>query len=175
MTIVLFYLIVVLHATPPMAEQPPPSPSRTAAAHIVKKRRKKPALKRAASQRNGWPVAISAVRHAMLHDFLVETGTESPAFVDRHVAEIAGVRIGPTSVDTDFLGSPIVRATVVNVIARDVHVLLRADVEDAKGRIVHGSIWVELHPSTSRAIEVLCPGTSAPISVRWSGIALGDP
>ncbi len=137
---------------------------------VRKKRSRSP--KHAVSQR-GELFAILAARHAMLHDFLVETATETPAFVDRHVFDAGGVRIGPTSVDIDFLGDAVVRATVLNPSAREMDVILRADVEDATGHRAHASTWVQLRPGASRAIEVLAPGLRGAASVRWSATDLG--
>ncbi len=138
---------------------------------VVRKKRSR-SSKRALSQR-GELFAILAARHAMLHDFLVETATETPAFVDRRVVDAGGVRIGPTSVDIDFLGDPVVRATVLNPSAREMDVMLRADVEDTIGHRAHASTWVQLRPGASRAIEVLAPGLHGAAAVRWSAIALG--
>src|SRR5438445_13856548 len=56
-----------------------------------------------------------ALRRELLHDFLVETRTETAAFVDARLVHVAGVDVGPATVDVDFLGSPIVAAGVRTV------------------------------------------------------------
>ena len=120
-------------------------------------------------------ILLFAARHELLHDFLVETGTERPAFVDRRLTRLASIVVGPTAVDVDFLGDPIVRATVRNASSRPASVLLQADVKDRSGHGTRASTWIEaLAPGTSQTVEVLCPGVKSPASVEWSSTTL-DP
>ncbi|HET9342539.1 MAG TPA: hypothetical protein VFO25_06470 [Candidatus Eremiobacteraceae bacterium] len=109
------------------------------------------------------------LRHDLLRDFLVETKSERPAFIDRHLVDAGqGLRIGPTSVDVDFLGAPIVRARVVNETDRYVDALVVVSVEDANGGSAHASTWIErLAPHADRAVELFCPNALAPASVHW--------
>jgi len=118
--------------------------------------------------------ALLALRSALLHDFLVRAGTEAPAFRDaRVVLDRSGMRIGPTTVDVDFLGSPIVRAVVSNGSSHPLDVLLGANVRDPHGRSAHASIWIEhLEPGASRTAELYCPDALAPVSVEWTVMPL---
>jgi hypothetical protein len=124
-----------------LAASPPP-------AHFKKKRR--PTTKRSLSTRadRELQIALLARRHAMLHDFLVEIGTEKPALRDPRVVEFpGGIRVGPSSVDIDFLGSPIVRARITN----------------ASGAVIDVLITVTLGPQsagTAADVERLAPGES---------------
>ena len=139
-----------------------------------KKKSRKPRKARKPSARET-AALILAARHELLHDFLVETGTERPAFVDRRLTRLASVVVGPTAVDVDFLGDPIVRATVRNASSRPASVLLEADVKDRSGHATRASTWIEaLAPGSSQTIEVLCPGVKSPASVEWSSTTL-DP
>ena len=115
-------------------------------------------------------IALLALRHEMLRDFLVETHTEAAAFTDARVIDAGpDLRIGPTTVDVDFLGAPIVRARVHNRSSTSVDALLSVSVRDRFGRTEHASAWVEaLGPSQTRTIELYCPMQMAPASVDWS-------
>ena len=106
----------------------------------------------------------------MLHDFLVESGSERPGFVDARVVDAgAGLRIGPSSVDVDFLGAPVVRARVANPTDHDVDALVVATVGDGHGGAVRASTFVErLPPRSERQIELWCPTGIVPASVHWS-------
>jgi len=121
-----------------------------------------------------WNVLKLAMRHELLHDFLVETRSERPAFVDARTVDAGlGLRIGPTSVDIDFLGAPVVRARGVNDSGRVVDAIVVVTVEDARGASVHASTWIEgLAPDADRAVELLCPNKVEPVSVRWSVTSL---
>jgi len=117
-----------------------------------------------------WNVLELAMRHELLHDFLVETRSEKPAFVDERIIDAgAGLHFGPTSVDVDFLGAPIVRAHVVNDGDQIVDALVVVTVEGANGVSARASTWVErLVPHAARAIELFCPTALQPVSVHWS-------
>jgi hypothetical protein len=114
-------------------------------------------------------VALLALRREMLHDFLVEAGTEHPAFFDARVTHVAaGIDIGPTTVSIDFLGAPIVRARVRNRSDRSTSQLVTVRVRNRHGRIMEASTWVErLEPGGSREIELLCPESLTPMGVEW--------
>jgi len=114
------------------------------------------------------------MRHELLHDFLVETRSEKPAFVDARIIDAgSGLHLGPTTVDVDFLGAPIVRARVVNDGDRAVDALVVVDVEGGSGVTTRASTWVErLAPHGARAIELFCPAALQPVSVHWSATLL---
>jgi len=117
-----------------------------------------------------WNLAKLALRHELLHDFLVETQSERPAFVDVRVVDAGeGLRIGPTMVDVDFLGAPIVRARVVNETDHDVDAIIVVTLENTHGLSARASTWVQrLTPHADRAVELFCPNIVAPVSVHWS-------
>ena len=117
---------------------------------------------------------LLALRSALLHDFLVRAGTESPAFRDaRIVSDASGLRIGPTTIDVDFLGSPIVRAVVSNGSGHALDVLVSANIRDAHGHVARASTWIErLGPGTSRTAELYCPRALAPASIEWTVTSL---
>jgi hypothetical protein len=114
-------------------------------------------------------ITLLALRREMLHDFLVETGTQAPAFTDARVHDAGGLAIGPTLVVVDFLGSPVVRARVRNASGKPLDALVIARVRDATGTSAQASTWIEkLAPGESKAIEIYCPGPMAPASVEWT-------
>ena len=145
-----------------------PSVVRTLHKHRPQKR-KRPATK-ANRRKPAWGLVTLAMRHELLRDFLVESGSEQPAFTDTRVLDLGkGIRIGPASVDTDFLGSPIVRARVVNSSSRSVDVLVTATVRDAHGTSARVATWVEgLAPGSARSIELACPAALTPTSLTWT-------
>jgi len=152
-------LMVAFAAALAVAASPPPRKHRT-------RKTSRPAA-------SGRPTAATlalALRHELLHDFLVEAGTQRPAFVDARIADAGfGLRIGPTSVDVDFIGSPIVRARVTNTTSQPLDALVVATVEDARGSSARASAWIErLSAHESRAIELFCPHSLEPVAVRWS-------
>jgi len=118
--------------------------------------------------------ALLALRGEMLHDFLVRAGTQSPAFTESRTIDAAdGVRIGPASVDVDFLGSPIVRATVRNSSQRTIDLLVSVTLHDAHGRTAQASTYIEhIDPGTTRAIELFSPFALTPSSLTWSATQL---
>lgn len=124
----------------------------------------------AAGGRVTWNLLKLALRHELLQDFLVETRSERPAFVDlRTVDAGGGLRIGPTSVDLDFLGAPIVRARVANTSGRFVDAVVVVTIDDAHGAVARASTWIErLAPHADRAVELFCPTALDPASVHWS-------
>jgi hypothetical protein len=106
----------------------------------------------------------------MLHDFLVEVGTEAPAFADRRIITLSiGVLIGPTSGDVDFLGSPIIRARVRNISGHRLDFLVTAWIRDGRGKTASMSIFVDdLPPDAARVIELLSPAPLHPAAIDWS-------
>lgn len=135
-----------------------------------RKRRQRAAVRRVVKKKPSEPTTLLALRSALLHDFLVRVGTEAPSFRDtRIVDDASGIRIGPTTVDVDFLGAPIVRAVVRNGSNRSIDVLVSASVRDAHGNGVRASTWIErLEPGASRNAELFCPAPLAPASVEWT-------
>ncbi|HEY7993052.1 MAG: hypothetical protein ACHQY2_06410 [Candidatus Eremiobacterales bacterium] len=117
-----------------------------------------------------WNLLELGLRHEMLRDFLVESHSERPAFVDTHAVDAGGgLRIGPTSIDVDFLGAPVIRARVVNESDRVVDALVIVTIEDPHGTSARASTWIErLAPHADRAVELFCPNALAPASVHWS-------
>ena len=113
---------------------------------------------------------VLALRHAMLHDFLVEVGTEAPAFNDARVVTTPfGISVGPASADVDFLGSPIIRARVRNGTAHRMDFLLTARLKDARGKSVSMSTFVDdLPPGAARVVELLSPAPLLPMAIDWS-------
>jgi hypothetical protein len=113
---------------------------------------------------------VLALRHALLHGFLVEVGTEAPAFADRRVISLPiGVSIGPATADIDFLGSPIIRARVRNTSGHRLDILLTARLRDARGKSASMSIFVDgLPPGAARIIELLSPAPLHPAAIEWS-------
>src|SRR4029077_1828369 len=94
----------------------------------------------AAKTRSARSTLELALRHELLHDFLVETGSEQPAFFDARTVDAGGgLRVGPTSVSVDFLGAPIVRARVFNASDREIDALVIATVRDARGGTARAS------------------------------------
>ena len=109
-------------------------------------------------------------REAVLFDFLARAHTETPLFVDPHVAAAgAGISIGPTTVTLDFLGSPIVRATVRNTSASRAAPLLTVTLRAADGTTSRASVLVEtLDAGAARTVELLSPTRGRPTSLSWS-------
>ena len=152
-------LMFAFAAAVAIAASPPP-----------RKHRARKTSRSAASARTTTATLALALRRELLHDFLVQAGTQRPAFVDAHIADAGfGLRIGPTSVDVDFIGSPIVRAHVTNATSHPVDALVVATVEDARGSSARASMWIErLAAHESRAIELFCPQALEPVAVHWS-------
>jgi hypothetical protein len=109
-------------------------------------------------------------REAMLFDFLAKAHTETPLFEDSAIATLGGgILVGPTSVTVDFLGSPIVRATVRNTTSSPVSPLLTVTMCDATGTLARASVAIErLAPGASKKIEVLSPARASPVSLTWT-------
>jgi hypothetical protein len=114
-------------------------------------------------------LVLLALQQEMLHDFLVEAGTERPAFEDARVVTVADhVKVGPTFADVDFLGSPIVRTEVRNSTSRIADLLVTAEIAGAGDRQGEVSAAVErLLPGESRRVELFCPSVLTPTSIAW--------
>jgi hypothetical protein len=79
------------------------------------------------------------------------------------------LEIGPTLVGVDFLGSPIVRATVANHSSTKITALLVAHLADGGGRESAASVAVSnIDPGESRTVELLCPASLRPTALRWT-------
>lgn len=114
-------------------------------------------------------IAALTRRETALEDFLAQTETETPLVRLDSKAILSDVEIGPSSVALDFLGSPIVRARVLNRSHQAFTGLVIAHIEDAAGNDVDLSYSVEsIAPGESRSIEMLCPSQMTPISLRWT-------
>jgi len=107
-------------------------------------------------------LALLARREAMLHDFLVEIGTERPAWQDPQVYQVAnGISIGPASVDIDFVGNPVIRARITNATTEPLDLVVSLD-------RAHASTLVErLQPGESRTIELLGARDFTPGRLDW--------
>ena len=108
-------------------------------------------------------------RESELEDFLASAETETPLMRMGKAVLSPGVEIGPTSITSDFLGSPIVRATVRNRSAALLSGVLTAHIADAGGKEIALSYAVEaVAPGASQAVELLCSAPLMPISLRWT-------
>jgi len=109
-------------------------------------------------------------RQAMLFAFLAKSHTETPLFADASAVDVGGgVLVGPTTVTLDFLGSPIIRATVRNASKAQVSRVLTARLRTSDGEVLRVSVALEpLEPGASRRIELLSPSRGRPSSVTWS-------
>jgi hypothetical protein len=113
-------------------------------------------------------LVLLAIRRQAIDDLLVEIGTEAPVFRDVRIIDIADVRIGPTSVDDDFLDSPIARTRVENESSTPVDLIVIASFTAASGETARASTVVtRLRPSESRQIELECPSPMLPVRVDW--------
>ena len=108
-------------------------------------------------------------RKTELEDFLASTETETPLMRVGKAVLNAGAEIGPTSITSDFLGSPIVRATVHNRSTSLLNGILTAHIAGAGGKEIALSYAVEaLAPGASQPVELLCSAPLMPISLRWT-------
>ena len=171
-------LFAALIASTAIAVAVPSDAPAVRSAHAVHAKKRRAPVKRkrrtAASSARETRLALLALQHSMLHDFLVEAGTERPAFSDAHRSLVEpGVSVDHTTADTDFLGSPIVRARIHNDGNASVDLLLTASILDAHGKRVDASVAVErLAAGAERAVEVFCPAPLAPARVVWSATRL---
>ena len=115
-------------------------------------------------------LVILALRHALLHDFLVETVTETCVLRDSTIVAAGNaMSIGPTIVDVDFIGNPIVRTRVRNGSNHTVDLLVTVVLHEGGERHAEASTVVEhLAPHETRTVELLCPALLRPKSATWS-------
>lgn len=118
--------------------------------------------------------AMLALRAQILHRYLIEVATERPVFQDgRSIDAGHSLGIGPTSVDVDFLGSPIVRTRVSNRSSGIVDVLVTVFLAASDGNAAAASVVVEhLRPGEARLIELACPAAMTPHTLRWQVLVL---
>jgi len=111
-------------------------------------------------------------RQAMLFEFLAKSHTETPLFADGIEHDVGhGLFVGPTIVTLDFLGSPIVRATVRNGSSARAAPLLTAHLRTSDGAEFAVSAAVEsIAPGETRHIDLECPTFASPVSVTWSAM-----
>jgi len=146
-----------------LTASPPPHPKRHARRHTHAAKRS--LTTRALRRRQ---LVLLAMRRQAIDDLLVEIGTEAPVLRDARVIDIAGVRIGPTSIDDDFLGSPIARTRVENESSESVDLIVTASFAAASSETARASTVVaRLRPNESRAIELWCPSPLLPARVDW--------
>jgi len=118
-------------------------------------------------------VAILLRREALLHDFLVAATTERPLFHDATIHKVsAGIEISSTAVTLDFIGNPVIRARVRNLLSAPQTALLIAEITDARGMRVRAGAAVLLQPGETRIVELLCPERLVPASLSWSTMHL---
>jgi hypothetical protein len=137
------------------------------------KKRRHTVTKRSTSARENkeLQIALLARRHAMLHDFLVEIGTEKPALVDPRVVTFAnGIRVGPSSVDIDFLGSPLVRTRVTNLSSAPADILISVTFASETGGVA--ADVERLAPGQSRIVELMGAPYTKPASLRFNVVRL---
>jgi hypothetical protein len=111
-------------------------------------------------------------RQAMLFEFLAKSHTERPLFADGVEHDVGyGLFVGPTIVTLDFLGSPIVRATVRNASNARAAPLLTAHLRTADGAEFAVSAAVEsIAPGETRHVDMESPTFATPVSVTWSAM-----
>ena len=111
-------------------------------------------------------------RQAMLFEFLAKSHTETPLFADGVEHDVGhGLFVGPTIVTLDFLGSPIVRATVRNASSARAAPLLTAHLRTVDGAEFAVSSAVEsIAHGETRHIDIESPTLAAPVSVIWSAM-----
>lgn len=119
-------------------------------------------------------LALLERRQAILEGFVRRAATEASAFRDdREVDAGSGIVVGPAVVSVDFLGSPLVRARVRNSSSEVVSPLLEVVIRSADGQEARASIALEpLEPGASRTVELACPASLVPVSLRWVAVAL---
>jgi hypothetical protein len=112
----------------------------------------------------------------MLQDFLVETGTEAPAFTDRRIVNAGdGILIGPAIVTIDFIGTPIIRARVRNGDHRSRQVVVTATVHagtNTDAGTDASAIIERLGPGESRDVELMVGSALMPIALTWKVMIL---
>jgi len=114
-------------------------------------------------------IAALTRREAEIEDFLVATATEMPLLSSRASVVVGPVEIGPATVGLDFLGNPIIRATVRNRSSAPVSALLIAHLAYGGARVAEASIAVpNLAPGERRAVDMLCPSAIRPTALRWT-------
>jgi len=108
-------------------------------------------------------------RAAELHDFLVRAHTETPSFIDDEIHSLVdGLRVGPTIVARDFLGSPVIRARVRNVQAFAIFAVVQAHIRGKDGATSDAAIALTLAAGEVRSIELVCPSAVAPDALDWT-------
>jgi hypothetical protein len=118
-------------------------------------------------------LALLARREALLHDFLVAATTERPLFRDSAIHKVApGIELSSTAVTLDFIGNPVIRARVKNLLSTPQSALLIAEITDARGTRARAGAAVLLQPGETRIIELLCPDRLVPTSLTWSAMQL---
>lgn len=158
--------------TPALSEMRAPSQGHPLA-RVRKPARKHSRVKSSTSMSRCLRLALLQRRAALLHDFLVETRTETPQFRDARPYRLdVGVTIGPVVVTRDFVGSPIIRARVTNLTARRVSFLLSASITSDREAESGASTVVSLRAFETRTIELLCPESVAPHALTWSTMPL---
>jgi hypothetical protein len=120
-------------------------------------------------------LTLLALRREMLHDFLVETGTEAPAFTDLRIVDAGnGIRIGPAIVTIDFIGNPIIRARVRNgeQRSRQVVVTVTAHGGASADAGTDASAIIHLGPGESRNVELMAVSALIPTALTWKAMIL---
>ncbi|MBC5805482.1 MAG: hypothetical protein DLM53_10485 [Candidatus Eremiobacter antarcticus] len=118
-------------------------------------------------------VAMMERREAELRDFLIAARTETPAFADGAVHELdARLAVLSAFVTKDFLGSPIVRARVINRRHVKLSAVLELHVRSRDGQEGSAVTIVQLRPDEETTIELLCPRALDAAQLTWKATAL---
>lgn len=167
-------LAAVIVALPPRSIRHGPSHHR----YSVHKRhrvasRTRPAAALGAAVGRMTRLALLQERAALLHDFLVRANTETLLFHDERTSMPApGVLINAVVVSRDLIGSPIIRARVTSRRPASASLVLIADLKAKNGVGGRASVALLLRSGETRTVELFCPSTLIPVSLRWSALML---
>ncbi|HEY5093505.1 MAG TPA: hypothetical protein VII69_00145 [Candidatus Eremiobacteraceae bacterium] len=114
-------------------------------------------------------IAALIRRETELEDFIAAASTESPLLAVREPTMTGPLAIGPTIVDVDFLGSPIIRSIVRNRSSTQFSGVLVAHLAYGDGRESTASVAVSnIGAGESRRVELLCPAALRPTALHWA-------
>ncbi len=152
-------LVATLHARPKRKRRPvAPRQNPIAAERVVRRRIVQLAV-----------IAQLTRRETELEDFLALTKTETPLVRVDKTTMLGDVEIGPSTVSVDFLGSPIVRASIRNHSRLQFAGILTAHLSYGVGKEIEVSYALDaLAPGETRAFEILYPAAISPTNLRWT-------
>ncbi len=118
-------------------------------------------------------MAMLERREAELRDFVIAARTETPAFTDGAVHELdAGLAVLSATVTKDFLGSPIVRARVIDHRQVKLSAVLELHVRSRDGQEGSAVAIVQLRPGEETTVELFCPRALDAAQLTWKATAL---